>query len=157
MFRASRLLAPISTVAILALVGGCGGASDQVSPAELVQKGDAICRVEHTSFARVQAHPPPNASVAADQTAELIQASERANSALRELEPPDQLRSPYDRYLEARDRVVAEMKRGRAAAENQDSAAYGAAQATVAREAPERHELARALGLKVCGSSRAGG
>ena len=157
MSRAGRLLAPTSTLAILALGGACGGGSDQVSAAELVQKGDSICRVERSSFARVQAHPPPNASVAADQTAELIQATERANSALRDLEPPDQLRSPYDRYLEARDRVVAEMKRGRDAAENQDSAVYGAAQAAVARDAPERHQLARALGLKVCGSSRAGG
>jgi hypothetical protein len=156
MFRASRVLAPISTLAIVALGGGCGGGSDQVSAAELVQKGDAICREERASFARVQVHPPANASVAADQTGELIQATERATSALRDLEPPDQLRSGYERYLEARDRVIDQMKRGRDAAENQVSAAYGAAQAAVAREAPERHHLARALGLKVCGSGRSG-
>jgi hypothetical protein len=42
------------------------------------------------------------------------------------------------------------MKRGKSAAEDQDSAGYGAAQAAVARDASQRRKLARALGLKVC-------
>ena len=45
------------------------------------------------------------------------------------------------------------MKRGEQAADDQDSAAYGAAQAAVAREASRRAKLARALGLKVCSSA----
>ena len=138
------------------LVAGCGGGgSEPVSAAELVQKADAICATENASFDRIQAHPPPNASVAADQTAELIKVTQDANSHLRELKPPEGLQSAYARYLEARDRVIEHMNRGRDAAQNQDSAAYGAAQAAVAREAPQRKKLARALELKVCSSSRA--
>src|SRR6476620_2165788 len=87
----------------LSACGGGGGGSEQVSAAELVQKADAACRQERRSFDRIQAHPPPNASVAAAQTGELITATEKANSQLRDLEPPDQLRSAYERYLDARD------------------------------------------------------
>jgi hypothetical protein len=145
----------ISTLVTLALCIGCGGGSERVTAAELVQKADAICGKERSNYQRVQAHPPPNASIAADQTGELIRATEDANSQLRDLKPPEELQSRYDRYLEARDRVVDEMKRGKDAAEDQDSNAYGAAQAAVARGAPQRKKLAASLGLRVCSSSAA--
>jgi hypothetical protein len=154
-FRPGRVLLLIPAIAILSLGGGCGGGKDQVSPAELVQKADEICGKERTSFGRIQAHPPPNASVAADQTEELIRVTEGANSQLRDLKPPEELESAYDRYLGSRDRVIDQMKRGEAAAENQDSRAYGAAQAAVARDALQRRKLARSLGLRVCSSSPA--
>jgi hypothetical protein len=157
MFRARRFLPIIPVLFFVALGGsGCGGGGkDQVSAAELVQRADAICQTERGAFKRVQAHPPPNASIAAEQTDQLLRATEKANSDLRDLNPPDALKARYDRYLEARDRVVDQMKRGQDAAEKQDSTAYGAAQAAVAREAPERRKLAHALGLKVCSSSSA--
>jgi hypothetical protein len=155
MFRARRALPLIPALAILSLGGGCGGGSERVSSAELAQKADEICGKERSSFARIQAHPPPNASVAADQTDELVRATEDANSALRDLKPPEELQPAYDRYLAARDRTIDQMKRGKDAAENQDAAAYGAAQAAVVRDAPERKKLAQALGLKVCSSSPA--
>jgi hypothetical protein len=150
------LISPIVICVAAGMLVGCGGGgSDQVSAAELVQKADGICGKERSSFARVQAHAPPNASVAADQTDELITATESANSQLRDLKPPEELQAAYDRYLEARDRAVEQMRRGKDAAENQDSAAYGAAQAAVARDAPQRRKLAAALGLSVCSSSPA--
>ena len=148
----------IASVAVLAwsaiTLAACGGGgSERVSAAELVQRGDRICAEERSSFARVQAHAPPNASVAADQTDELIRATKRASSQLRDLDPPEELQAPYDHYLDARDRAVEQMNRGKDAAEDQDSDAYGAAQAAVARDAPQRRKLAQALGFKVCSSS----
>ena len=71
------------------------------------------------------------------------------------MKPPEQLQSAYDRYLAARDRVTDQMKHGKDAAESQDSAAYGAAQAAVARDAPQRKKLAQSLGLRVCSNSPA--
>lgn len=147
---ASLVLLAASAVT-LATCGG--GGSERVTAAELVQKADAICGKERSSFGRIQAHPPPNASVAADQTDELIKATEDASSQLRDVRPPEELQAAYDRYLEARGRVIDQMKRGRDAAENQDSAAYGAAQAAVAHDAPERRRLAQSLGLRVCSST----
>ena len=137
---------------IAALGAGCGGGKQQVTAAELDRKADQICGEEQAEFRRIQAHPPASASEAADQTKELIQAAESANSAIGDLEPPDALRAPLDAYLNARDRAIEEMKRGESAAENQDSRAYGTAQAAVAKSAPQRKRLAESLGLKVCSS-----
>jgi len=153
----SQLISPIAIcIAAGMLLAGCGGGggSEQVSTAELVQRADAICAKERSSFARIQSQAPPNASVAADQTDELIDVTQDANSQLRALKPPQQLASAYQRYLLARDRVIDEMNRGEEAAQDQDSAVYGASQAAVARGAPERRKLARALGLKVCSAGR---
>ena len=156
MCRARSSLLVLPAVLILALGVGCGGGgSERVTAAELVQRADAICSTERKSFARIQAHPPPNASVAADQTDGLIKATEQANARLRDLKPPEALQSSYDEYLEARGRVIEQMNRGKDTAQDQDSSAYGAAQAAVAREAPQRRKLARALGLRVCSSSSA--
>jgi hypothetical protein len=124
-----------------------------VSAAELTQKGDAICREEQDRFDQIQAHAPANASIAADQTGELIDVSGAASSDLGDLEPPDELQDRYDSYLDARAKVIDEMKTGEEAAENQDARAYAAAQTAVAKAAPERRQLASALGFKVCGAN----
>jgi hypothetical protein len=153
MFRAKRILSAIPALAILALAGGCGGGKQQVTAAELVQKGDQICSHELSAFGQIQDHPPANASNAADQTKELVKTAESASSQLSALEPPDELRAPLQSYLSARDRAVEQMKRGQDAAENQDSAAYGAAQAAVVHGAPQRKKLAEDVGFKVCGSN----
>jgi hypothetical protein len=155
MFRARRILPVLPAVVILALdASGCGGGGkEQVTAAELVQKADGICRTEQIKFDQIQAHPPANASIAADQTKELIDVSRAATSDLRDLEPPDSLTTPYDRYLESRDSAVDEMGRGQDAADDQNSAGYAAAQTAVAKNASRRSQLARAVGLKVCGSN----
>jgi hypothetical protein len=156
MLRASRSVLVIPAIALLAIHGGgCDGGEDRLSVAELVRGADEICGKERASFARIQENPPPNAPVAADQTAELIEATRDANAQLRDLKPPEELQPAYDRYLEARDLALDQMKRGRDAAEERNSATYGAAQAAVARDAPQRQKLAQAVGLKVCSSSAA--
>jgi hypothetical protein len=155
MFRAKRFLLVPPAVAILALgATGCGGGGkQQVSAAELVQKGDQICREEQAKFEQIQAHPLGNASDAAGQTKELIQVSENANAELGDLDPPEKQRAPLDSYLSARSRAIDQMKTGQDAADNQDSAAYAAAQAAVVHSAPQRRKLAASLGFKVCSSS----
>jgi len=152
----SALLVPSALVAV-ALASGCGSGKDEVSAAELVQKADAICRTEQAKFEQVQAHAPANATIAADQTKELIDVSKAAGSDLDDLEPPEPLRDPYDRYLAARDDAVEQMEKGRRAAEDQGSAGYAAAQTAVAKSAPRRRKLAAAVGLKVCGSNPGSG
>jgi len=158
MIRASRSLLVLPAVVILAIDGaGCGSSKEQISAAELVQKADAICRTEQTKFDQIQAHPPANASIAADQTKELVGVTDTATSDLRDLEPPDELRSPYDAYLESRDDAADQMKRGQDAADDQDPSGYAAAQSAVAKSAPQRRKLAQAVGLKVCGANPGAG
>ena len=65
--------------------------------------------------------------------------------------------APFDIYLSARDRAIDQMKKGQDAAENQDSGAYGAAQAAVTKSAPQRKKLAgvaRLQGLQLERRSR---
>jgi hypothetical protein len=150
---------PIAVCALVAIAAaaaaGCGG-KQQVSATELVQKGDAICRDEQSRFDEIQAQPPANASEAADQTKDLVSAAEDANDKLGDFEPPADLQSSYDAYLDARDRATDQIKKGEDAASNQDSDAYGAAQSAVAQTAPQRRKLASSLGFKVCSSGASG-
>jgi hypothetical protein len=158
MLRPQFTLLAVIAVAIAGIAGaGCGSSKHQVSAAELVQKADDICRDEQAKFNRIQAHPPANASIAADQTKELANVTDAASSDLSDLEPPDQLSAPYEAYLKARDDALDELKKGEDAADNQDSAGYSAAQTAVAKSAPRRQKLAAAVGLKVCGSNPASG
>ena len=149
--RCLSLVVPLAMVG--ALAAGCGGGKEQVTPAELDQKADAACSTERAKFTQIQATPPANATEAADQTKALISVAESTSSTIDDLEPPEGLRSALDVYLGARDRAIDEMKKGQDAAENQDSRGYGDAQAAVAKSAPERRKLARALGFKVCSAS----
>ena len=142
-----------AAVAMISVAAGCGGGKEKVTAAELSQKGDQICREEQRRFSEIQAHSPPNASVAADQTNELIDIADAANSDLADLQPPESVQSRYDDYLDARDRVVDEMKRGADAAESQDSVAYASAQGAVAKTNPKRRHLAKSLGFKVCSAN----
>ena len=153
MLRVRRTALIVPAVAILSLAGGCGGGKEKVTASELTQKGDQICREEQRRFSEIQAHPPPNASVAADQTNELIDIADAANSDLRDLEPPDPIQGRYHDYLDARDQVVDEMKQGADAADSQNSTAYSAAQSAVAKTNPMRRHLAARLGFRVCSSN----
>ena len=153
MFRDKRFLLAIPALAVLSLGTGCGGGNQQVTAAELVQKADQACREEQSKFREIQATPPANASDAADQTKALIQVAEDASSTIDDLEPPDALRTPLDGYLSARSGAIDEMKKGQDAADNQDSRAYGAAQAAVLKSAPQRRKLADSIGFKVCSSN----
>jgi hypothetical protein len=154
--RPQRIAGALFARIAVAAASGCGG-KEQVSASELVQKGDAACRDEQSRFDEVQAHPPANASEAADQTSALVSAAEEANDKLRDLEPPDDLQSRYDAYLDSRDRATEQIKKGEDAAKSQDATAYGAAQSAVANTAPQRSKLARAVGFKVCSSGTGSG
>src|SRR5690348_5903455 len=101
MFPARSAAIVASAGAAVAVAVGCGSSKQQVSPAELAQRADAICRDEQVRFEQIQAHPPGNAQVAADQTKELIDVAQAASSDLRDLEPPDRLSARYDAYLQA--------------------------------------------------------
>jgi hypothetical protein len=138
-----------------AALTGCGG-PEEVSAEQLVSKGDEICRQGQERFAEIQPHLPGNASEAVDQTKALEQEAEDELNELRDLQPPDDLRETYDRYLEARGRALEFFRRGVDAAEAQDGEAYIAAQSGLAKGAAERRQLAAAVGFTVCSKAPAG-
>ena len=133
----------------VAAVAGCGG-PEPVSAAELVQKGDAICREEQSKFSQIQATPLVNASEGSDRADQLHDVAKDSIDSLRDLEPPEPQRDPYDRYLDAKENTLQYFDQGKEAADNRDGRAYSAAETAVAQGAPERAQLAKALGFKVC-------
>jgi hypothetical protein len=147
--RKSIALVP-AALFLSAVTIACGAGKEQVTSAELVQKGDQICREEQSKFTEIQAAPLVNASDGADQAGALHDAAKSSIDSLRHLEPPQPQRAPYDRYLTAKENTLQYFDQGKEAADNQDGTGYSAAEAAVARGAPERARLAKALGFKVC-------
>lgn len=154
---ALRIGAVIAMPLAALAAAGCGGGPQQVSAADLVSKGDEICRQGQERFNEIQAKPPANASDAVEQTKDLVEESEDELNELRDLEPPEEMREAYDRYLEARGRALEYFRRGEDAAEQQDAQAYAAAQVGVAKRAAERQTLAQAVGFTVCSKAPAAG
>jgi hypothetical protein len=146
--RRSIVLVPLALIPV-ATLAGCGG-PEQVSTAELVQKGDAICRQEQAKFSQIQATPLVNASEGADRADQLHGVAQDSIDSLRDFEPPEPQRAAYDRYLNAKENTLQYFDQGKEAADNRDGRAYSAAETAVAQGAPERAALAKALGFKVC-------
>lgn len=146
--RRSIALLPLTLIPVVA-VAGCGG-PEQLSAAELVQKGDAICREEQTKFSQIQATPLVNASEGADRADRLHEVAKDSIDSLRDFEPPEPQRAAYGRYLDAKENALQYFDQGKEAADNRDGRAYSAAETAVAQGAPERARLAKALGFKVC-------
>jgi hypothetical protein len=134
----------------IALGAGCGGGPEQVTAEELVQQGDQICREQQSRFTEIQAAPLVSASDGAEEAQALHDAAEESIDKLGDLEPPEPQRATYDRYLDAKEQTLQYFDDGKDAADDQDGRAYSAAQAAVAKGAPERAKLARALGFRVC-------
>jgi hypothetical protein len=152
--RSSLAIITASVLVVAIAAGGCGGGGkEQVTAAELVQKADQICTEEASHFSQVQSVPPASATAAKDQTSELVDAAESAHSDLEDLDPPDAQQPDYNAYLAAHQAAIDQIKKGEDAADNQDSATYGAAQEAVTKSAPQRQRLASRLGFKVCSQS----
>ena len=152
--RAAAFAAAITVTGAILALAGCGEDAEQVSAEELVSRGDEICAEGRKRFDQVQSQSLPNASAAAEQTAQLVDAATDELNELRDIRPPDELRERYDRYLEARGRALELLEQGQEAAEEKDADAYVKAQAEAAAAQPERLKLARAVGFREC--SKAG-
>jgi hypothetical protein len=150
-------LAALGAAVFVGLLAGCGGGGGTpVSGPELITKGDELCRAEQQNFKQIQATPPANAADAADQTGQLVSSAQKELDALRTLEPPSDLSSKYDAYLEAQQHALDLLKQGQKAAEQQDGNTYGKLQKQISDGAQKRHELARAVGFKDCSNPVAG-
>lgn len=137
-------------IALAALLNLGPFAEDELSEAEFLARGDEICTVAHDNFEAEQDHPPRTAAEAASLTNLLIEVAEEELKEIRALEEPDTLAAPLRRYLSSRERGIAVMKDGLAAAEDEDAFAYADAQARVAGDQLDRLQLARDVGFHEC-------
>ena len=149
--RPGRSIVLLLTPLVLAgVAAGCGGGKEQVTAAQLVQKGDQICREQQRKFTEIQAAPLVNASDGGDQAEALGDAAKNSLDDLRHFEPPQAQRVAYDRYLDAKDNALQYFDQAKDAADDLNGRAYSAAQTAEAAGAPERAQLAKALGFKDC-------
>jgi hypothetical protein len=123
---------------------------------ELIRRADAICTDSQGTFlATAQDFPEGETTPDLAYAKILTGISTRAVRRFRALAPPAGLRRDYERYVSAQERVKSYDRQALRAAEAGDAGAYLAARERRDREQAERHELARAVGLKTC-SARSG-
>ena len=172
---AAAVVAVIAVV-VIAFGGGDGGSSQDESPdgnartgataqardsrpkpatltqAELIEKMDEICAASQETYGSVRSKALEE-SPDVEYSATLSGISTRAVDRLRQLVPPPGLAEKYRRYLESQERVKTYDRQALQAAEAGDAEAYLAARERRDDEQPQRHRLARDLGLETCSAS----
>jgi hypothetical protein len=124
-------------------------AAPSLTPAQLRKKADEICADSQETYKGIfSASGEESPDTAYSQA--LVGISSRAVGRFRALEPPARLAAPYRQYVRAQERVKDYDREALEAAEAGDATAYLDARERRDAEAPERYELARALGLRRC-------
>jgi hypothetical protein len=140
-----------ATLVVIAIVADLGPfADEELSEAEFLSRGDEICREAHDEFEDLQGRTPNTASEAADLTGNLMEISEGELDEIRDLNVPAPLERSLDRYLEAREQGIEQLRKGLDAAEDGDAFAYADAQAKVAAGQVRRLKLAKQVGFSEC-------
>jgi predicted transcriptional regulator len=145
---AALVIGVILALAILLDLGPF--ADEELSEAEFAARGDDICQQAHTDFTKLQESPVRTANEAAALTEELVGISRDELDAIRDLNGPASLEPALERYLEAREKGIAQLRAGLAAAEDGDAFAYADAQAKVASGQADRLKLAQKVGFNEC-------
>ena len=95
-----RLLLGFAGLAALVAVGGCGGGGGSVSPTDFQAEANHVCRDAQDQFDRIVRATPRTADQAEKQAAALVDVSDQALDNLRRIEPPDDAKDAYERYLD---------------------------------------------------------
>ena len=141
-------------IALVPLGGaaGCGPLGDdaELSEAQFIAEGDAICKRGRAQYAELQKDPPQSAGEAAELTRRLIEITESEIDDLRDLNAPTDSEGALADYLDSREAGLRVLQKGLAAAEDEDAEAYAEAQAQVARGQVDRARLAEEVGFTEC-------
>src|SRR5439155_26043625 len=101
MRRRKSIALVLTPLVLSAVAAGCGGGKEQVTAAELVQKGDQICREQQRKFAEIQAAPVVTACDGADQAEAPGDVARGSLDDLRHFAPPPPQSAAYDLDLDA--------------------------------------------------------
>jgi hypothetical protein len=139
-----------TAIAVALAACGSGGGGEQLTKADFLAKGDAICKRAHDQFVQLQQDPPNTAGEAAALTDKLIKISRDELGRIQGLKEPDELQPAVERYLQAREEGIALLEKGLQAAQDKDAQGYAAAQAKIAAGQVKRLKLAKAVGFTQC-------
>jgi hypothetical protein len=140
---------------LVVLVAGCGGGGGRLSASEFRSKADAICGRYDAQIKRASAgingSDPKVIAAALDKVIPLV---EEGEGKLRELKPPAELQSDWDRWLKLGDEQIPIAKKLRDAAKTSDEASFTKAIQQLTANENAQDQLAKGkLGLTVCGKS----
>jgi soluble cytochrome b562 len=147
-----RTLGGLAALGAVALIAGCGGGSDSLSAEEFRSQADAVCADAERQIDDLT-EPRSGEQVLAFLRAGLpIQ--EAQLERLREIEPPDDLRSDYDEGMDLLEQQIAAIDAAadRIEAGEDPEAVLGEVDEEISSLGDEADERARALGLTVCGA-----
>ena len=142
--------APIMLAVAAALaVAGCADDGDgRLSKGEYVRAADAICAEYERRLARLP--EPRNVEELARLTEQALPIAREGVTRLRGLEPPQELTSRVEEWLERNEENVRTIERMRDAARAGDETRVQELASAGADNEAEADRLARALGLRAC-------
>jgi hypothetical protein len=144
------ILAGLATTAALAILTSCGGGGASTPPAQFQSEANQVCKDAQQQFDRILKTTPRTADQAEKQAAALVDVSQQALDNLRQIDPPDQVKDAYDKYLDSREQAIGYIDDAKDAAGDQDGDKYVKAKRQTATTQPRRRQLALAAGLKSC-------
>jgi serine/threonine-protein kinase len=125
-----------------------------LSEAQLIARADAICTDSQSTYKAALAEFPAGETTADVAYSErLVGISTPAVKRFRALDPPAGVRTAYEKYVRAQQRVHTYDVEALEAAKRGDTTAYLQARQDRDEEQPERYELAREIGLETCSAS----
>jgi hypothetical protein len=125
-----------------------------LSRSQLIARADEICAVSQQTFKRVHEDFPLGERIPDVVYSEkLVGISTPAVGRFAALDPPASLRAPYEKYIQAQQRVHKYDVQALRAARAKHTGEYLAARERRDNEQRERYELAREIGLKTCSAS----
>jgi hypothetical protein len=137
--------------AALLIAAGCGG-SKALSRQEFVKRADGSCRDFRKQFALDVGIAPSTLPALAAVDAKVVSLQGDTDKTLKGLKPPKDLQKPWKDYLEARKQARSLVAQERSAAARGDQNAVQALGPKQEASGRRRQQLARSMGLKVCGN-----
>jgi hypothetical protein len=167
--RAILLLAAVLAVALAATAAGCGGGGSKSSgkpltKSEFVAKADGICTATNKKQPKLPTDlsgvDPTGASVTDKQLDEfgsyidkIVKLFRSEINDLHGVKPPADLQNDYDKALANLDEAINELSDAAGAAHNADRAKFKSKLAESDKHSATANDLAKKLGLQVCGSN----
>jgi hypothetical protein len=153
-----RTSAAVVAIVITATAGCGSSSSSQPSTADLIAKGDAICKQAQTdSDHAVSSQHVSNPAQAEKLTAQLLQISESELAKLRALTAPEDVKAALDAYLKSREKGVELIKQANQAAHDNNPQGYFSAISRLHQTQKERSGLAQKVGFTQCSQELAPG
>jgi hypothetical protein len=160
----ARIRLTSSVALLLVLAAACGGTDEQLTRAEFVRQGDAICTEYNEEFAEVGRRYPvtvdPMSPKATDEDLKRfgrsvprqVEVGRAQVAELRDLQPPGTIEDEWNEVLGDLERGFREFEHAGEAARqlNRDRIAPGLREAVAKFD--EANAVSRTLGFRICGA-----